>query len=341
MAPTLRILLPDAPTDKLAIEKTAAGPGVRFDCFSTRVSDEIPAAAWRAADGLMVRHSIPITKAIVDRLARCRIVIRVGVGFDIIDLEATGAAGIAACNVPDYGTTEVADHAIGLMMSLTRGIVTYRDLLRADIRGNWVSQTAPLVRRHRGKRFGIVGLGRIGSACALRAKALGFEVIAYDPYVPSGQELAIGVTRARSLEELLGAVDVVSLHTPLTTETRGLIGKRALKAMKRDAILINTSRGPVVDIDALAEALEGGRIGGAALDVLPKEPPDDHPLVRAYIDDAPWQRGRLILTPHAAWYSPESERDLRRLATETMMLYLCDGVLRNCVNEPYLARRRA
>jgi D-3-phosphoglycerate dehydrogenase len=340
MGASFRVLLPDAPKDKLAIEKAAAGAGVRFDCFNTRVADEIPAAAWRAADGLMVRHSIPITKAIVDRLPRCRMVIRVGVGFDIVDLEATGAAGIAACNVPDYGTTEVADHAIALMMSLTRGLVTYRDQLRADPRA-WVSQTAPLVRRHRGKRFGIVGLGRIGSACALRAKALGFEVIAFDPHVASGQELAIGVQRARSLNELLSSVDVVSLHTPLTKETRGLINQRALKAMKRDAILINTSRGPVVDIDALADALKAGRIGGAALDVLPKEPPDEHPLLRAFQDDAPWQRGRLILTPHAAWYSPESESDLRRLATETMMLYLRDGVLRNCVNEEFLTRRRA
>ena len=161
-------------------------------------------------------------------------------------------------------------------------------------------------------------------------------VVAYDPLVSRGSEISVGVERAESLEELLAASDVVSLHCPLTDETRDMIDARALGRMKRDAILINTARGAIVDIPALVAALRGGVIAGAGIDVLPIEPPGpDDVLTIAYRGRAdPIVGDRLIVTPHAAWSSPESVGDARRLAVETAMLYLREGRLRNLVNAP-------
>ena len=190
--------------------------------------------------------------------------------------------------------------------------------------------------RLRGRSFGIVGLGRIGIATALRAKAFGMHVLAYDPLVSRGTEIAVGVGRKETLEELLAESDVVSLHCPLTPETRNMINAEALGRMRKDAILINTARGAIVDTDAVLAALRNGTIAGAGLDVLPKEPPDpSDPLAAAFasgLDDL--ARDRLILTPHAAWSSPESVADARRLAVETAMLFLRDGKVRNLVSAP-------
>jgi len=193
----------------------------------------------------------------------------------------------------------------------------------------------------RGTTFGIVGLGRIGTAVALRAKSFGFDILAYDPYVSRGQEIALGVGRVNCLAELLAACDVVSLHAPLTAETRNMIDDAAFAAMRPGALLINTARGGMVDLDALQRALRDERLGAAALDVLPEEPPDaPHPLLTAYAAGADWLRGRLLITPHAAWYSPDSQTDARRLAVETLVAYLLDGHLQNCVNADKLVDRR-
>ena len=342
MAPRFRVLTPDAQySDDAGIEKATAGADFAFETYRERSGDRLPAQALAESDALLVWHLLPIDAPLIARLARCRVIVRAGVGYDHIDLEAAGAAGIPVCNTPDYGTSEVADHAMALMLALKRGIVTYQDALRADPVQGYRWSLGSLVRRLRGARFGIVGLGRIGTATALRAKAFGFEVLAYDPYLPRGQEIALGVRRLESLNELLGASDVVSLHVPLTEETRHMMSAAAFAAMARHAILINTARGAVVNLDALYRALEAGEIAAAALDVLPEEPPDaDHPLVRAFAAQPAWLAGRLLLTPHAAWYSPESQADARRLAVETMVAYLRHGRLRNCVNDAFLRNRR-
>ncbi|MBM3601438.1 MAG: C-terminal binding protein [Alphaproteobacteria bacterium] len=339
---TLQFLIPDAINQlKSDVERRAAGKGAEFHIFRTDDPDDIPKELWERADALLVWLAMPINKDVIGRLKRARLVVRGGVGYDHIDGKSLGEAGIPLCNVPDYGTTDVADMAMALMLALARGITFYHEALRADIKAGWSSKAAPIVRRIRGQRFGVVGLGRIGTATALRAKAMGCHVMAYDPYMPWGHELAVGVERMPSLEALLKASDVVTLHTPLTDETRHLIDGRAFSVMKRNAILINTSRGPVIDIDALHEALRKRRIAGAGIDVMPDEPPSpDHPLIRAYHEGAAWLNGRLILAPHAAWYTPESDEDLRRKLVETAMAYMRHGELRNCVNLQWLTRRR-
>lgn len=338
------ILTPDAqyPDDGL-VERETAGPDVAFSIHRTRDPASLPAGALEGADALLVWHEFPVDAAVIARLARCRIIVRAGAGFDHIDLAAAGAAGIPVANTPDYGTSEVADHAIGLLLALARGIPFFQDALHADLAEPWRYPETACMRRLRGTTLGLVGLGRIGTATALRARAFGLDLVAYDPYLPRGQEIALGLRRAESLEELLRASDAVSLHCPLSAETRHLIGEAALAAMRPHALLVNTARGGLVDLDALHRALEAGRIAGAALDVLPDEPPRaDEPLMRAYLAQPDWLRGRLLLTPHAAWNSPESRRDARRLSAETATLFLRDGTLRNCVNAGHLdAARRA
>jgi phosphoglycerate dehydrogenase-like enzyme len=330
-----RLLSPDAQyVDDGVIERQTAGGDVDWDIRRARSLGELHNESLGACDGLIVWHEMKIDAAFVSALKRCRIIVRAGVGFDHIDLEAATAAGIPVCNTPDYGTSEVADHAIGLMLALRRGIVSYHHNLVADPVGGFDYTRAPLVRRLRGCVFGVVGLGRIGVATALRAKAFGMNVVAYDPWVSRGSEIAVGVDRVETLKNLLAVSDVVSLHCPLTDETREMINGATIRQMKRDAILINTARGAIVDMRALMDALRNGDIAGAGIDVLPIEPPPDGgALAIAYRNRAdPIVGERLIVTPHAAWSSPESVSDARRLAVETAMLYLREGKLRNLVN---------
>jgi len=348
MTESLRLLTPDAQyPDDGVIERQTAGDRVVFDIFRERSAEALPKAALAAADGIVIWHEMAVDEAFVDLIARCRIIVRAGVGFDHIDLEATGRAGIPVCNTPDYGTGEVADHAIALMLALSRALIVYHEELSRDPVGKFVTRFdpahTPLVRRLRGRVLGIVGLGRIGIATALRARAFGMETVAYDPYAPAGIEIATGVRRLRSLDELLATSDVVGLHCPLTDETRGMIGARELAAMKADALLINTARGGIVDVPAMIAALESGRIGGAGIDVLQFEPPrPDDAIVAAYRGVAAGPlAGRLILTPHSAWSSPESAEDARRLSVETALMYLREGALRNLVNGDRLAHRRS
>jgi D-3-phosphoglycerate dehydrogenase/C-terminal binding protein len=331
-----------APDD--VVEQAAAGTDAVLDIVRAEpgIPTELPAALRERADA--VAHCTPNQPLSnpPEAFPRCRIVVRNGVGFDNIDIKAWGQRGIPVCNVPDYGTAEVADHAIALMLAFTRGTATYIDALRSDLAGNWSHAIAPLVRRHRGAVFGIVGLGRIGTAAALRAQAFGMPVAFHDPYLASGMELALGLRRCASLEELMATCDVISVHAPLSAETTGLLGRKALAVAKPGLILVNTARGQIVDLDALHDALRQGRVAAAGLDVTPGEPPAaSHPLIAAYLARESWIAHRLILTPHAAFYSPASIIDLRRKTIETLVEFLRDGKLKNCVNDAHLRRSRS
>jgi D-3-phosphoglycerate dehydrogenase / 2-oxoglutarate reductase len=241
----------------------------------------------------------PVGAELFAQLPALRVVGTATVGYDHIDIEAAEERGVAVVSVPDYCTQEVADHALALLLGLVRGIVA----LDRDVRrGGWDAKAAGPLRTVAELRIGIVGLGRIGGAVATRLLALGAEVWAHD-VLPAARN---GV-RFVELEELLAECDAVTLHVPLTRETRGLIGRAQIASMKRDAVLVNTSRGAVVDVMAVLEALRAGRLGGAALDVLPQEPPMVAPL-------AP----NLVLTPHAAYYSEAAEKRAVLLAVARM-----------------------
>ena len=317
----------------------AFGPDVTFDIHRSGGKGVAPpqAESCRLADAVInCSATLPLGLE-PDAFDRCRIVVREGVGYDNLDLAGWGARGVPVCNVPDYGTTEVADHALALTLALTRGTGTYDEALRSDLSSGWNYAGAPLVRRLRGATFAILGLGRIGLAAARRAAAFDMKVIFYDPYLSNGVELAVGYERLRSLDEIMARADILSVHTPLTDETRGLVGAKLLATAKSDLIVINTARGPIVDLDALADALRNGRIAGAGLDVLPQEPADiANPLIAAWHAGEPWVRSRLVITPHAAFYSPSALEDMQRKAIEVSVAYLRDGTLMNCVNQAYL-----
>ncbi|HZN26187.1 MAG TPA: C-terminal binding protein [Burkholderiales bacterium] len=336
---THTILYVDSRAPELDIEQ-AVGPDVELLNPRQKSADAIDRRDWERADAIVTAR-MPIDGTVIPRLKRTRIVVRHGVGFDVVDLEGCGAAGIPVCNVPDYGTTEVADSAIAMMLTFARGTAVLDAALRADLPNAWTHANNITARRLRGARFGVIGFGRIGTAAALRARAFGMEVAFYDPYLPNGSELPFAFTRARTLEELLGMSDVVTIHTPLTKDTRGMINARAVAAMKPGAFLINTARGPICDTGALLEGLKSGKLGAVGLDVLPKEPGTlDDPLVAAWHANEPWIRGRMLLNPHAGFYSPDSFVDLRRKSMETAYFYLRDGKLTNCVNAEFLKNPR-
>jgi phosphoglycerate dehydrogenase-like enzyme len=273
------------------------------------------------ADAILLFHEIAmLTEATFANAPRCKVVVRAGVGYNNIDLDAAGRHGVIVCNVPDYGTEEVADHAIMFLLAVARRLVPCHTAIRA---GDWHYQTAVGAPRLRGKTLGIVGCGRIGSATALRARALGLDVVFFDPYVEEGRDKALGVRRVYDLGELLHQSHFVSLHCYLDEGTFHLINAETLARMRPGSYLINTARGPVVDQPALIEALDSGHLAGAALDVVEREPLDDE-RVRYH--------PRIILTPHSAFYSVEGFAELRAKAAEEIRRVLRGEPPRNRVD---------
>ena len=272
------------------------------------------------ANALIIWHNTPIGAAGIARLRHCRAIIRNGVGFDSVDIAAARQLGIAVCNVPDYGTEEVADHAIALTMALCRQLFP---LDQEAKRLGWIIRVEPKLRRLRELTFGIVGLGRIGTATALRAKALGFKVVFYDPYLPNGADKAIGISRVRTLDELLTQSDVLSLHCPLNEETRHLIAERELALLKPSAFVVNTARGAVIKKTAILAALREGRLAGAGLDVI-----EDEPLQTAEEAATP----NLIATCHAAFCSVESKLEMRATSARIALAAVRGEPLENVIN---------
>lgn len=315
-----------------SLERDVFGPDVRILRRDTKALAELSAADCAEVDGLMITR-FAVSAEDIARFPRLRCIVRMGVGYDKIDRKAAAARNILVCNVPDYGTTEVADHAMALALSLRRGVVLYHETQRHQPPARWRPIPGDLIRRSGVQTFGIVGLGRIGTAVALRARAFNFRVVFYDPYLPNGAELALGIARAPTLEDLLRQTDTLSIHTPLTPETRGLIGRAQLALLKRGAVVVNTARGPIIDLDGLAALLRDGHIAAAGLDVLPVEPPVEPlpELVRAYRAREPWLEGRLVITPHAAFYTPESVHDTRVKSAETMRAALLTNRPQNVI----------
>jgi C-terminal binding protein len=303
-----------------SVERRIYGPDVRviFPQATDSLAD-LSEADCAAAEGLMIMR-YKVTGTDLARFPRLRAICRMGVGYDNLDRKAAAERQIMVLNVPDYGTTEVADHAMALALALRRGLLLHYEAQRHDPPAPWRYVLDPLVRRSGVQTFAIIGLGRIGTAVALRAKAFGFRVVFYDPYLPNGTELGIGTGRAGTLEELLGLADVLSVHAPLTPDTRKMLGLDQLSLLPKNAVVINTARGPIVDVDAVATLLKSGHLAGAGLDVLPVEPPVEPvpELLRAYRRREAWTVGRVIITPHSAFHTPEAWNDIRVKSAETM-----------------------
>ena len=300
---------------------------------------EVTEEQWANCDAIVSAPDVP--EEFRAKLKKCRIFVTPKVGFDNIDLAAWGALGIPVCNVPDYGTQEVADHAMALLLSLMKGITFHTRELKRDPRGLWRPALNPYGKRLSACTFGVVGLGRIGTAATLRAKAFGMNCVVYDPYITNGSELALGIRRVHSLTELFGQCDIVSLHAPLSDETEKLINAEVLAASKPGLVLINTARGPIIDLDALYDAMKADQVQAVGLDVLPEEPANpEHPLIRAWAANEEWIDHRLLITPHSAFFTPETVYDMRFKGGEVALTYLEEGRLQNVVNGDYLDERR-
>nr|CAD7392232.1 unnamed protein product [Timema cristinae] len=286
------------------------------------------------AVGALMWHTIILTKEDLEKFKTLRIIVRIGSGVDNIDVKAAGELGIAVCNVPGYGVEEVADTTLCLILNLYRRTYWLANMVREGKKftgPEQVREAAQGCARIRGDTLGIVGLGRIGSAVALRAKAFGFNVIFYDPYLPDGIEKSLGLTRVYTLQDLLFQSDCVSLHCTLNEHNHHLINEFTIKQMRPGAFLVNTARGGLVDDDSLAAALKQGRIRAAALDVHENEP---YNVFQGPLKDAP----NLLCTPHAAFYSDASCTELREMAASEIRRAIVGRIpecLRNCVNKEY------
>ncbi|XP_055616958.1 C-terminal-binding protein isoform X3 [Toxorhynchites rutilus septentrionalis] len=297
-------------------------------------TSEIHEKVLNEAVGALMWHTIILTKEDLEKFKALRIIVRIGSGVDNIDVKAAGELGIAVCNVPGYGVEEVADTTMCLILNLYRRTYWLANMVREGKKFTGPEQVRDAAQgcaRIRGDTLGLVGLGRIGSAVALRAKVFGFNVSFYDPYLPDGIEKSLGLNRVYTLQELLFHSDCVSLHCTLNEHNHHLINEFTIKQMRPGAFLVNTARGGLVDDEALAHALKQGRIRAAALDVHENEP------YNGALKDAP----NLLCTPHAAFYSEAATTELREMAASEIRRAIIGNIpdcLRNCVNKEYFLR---
>lgn len=279
--------------------------GVEFETHQLKFApNQDVIAATREAD-LVVVNMVPITKEIVSQWKKCRLVIRHGVGYDNVDVAALNQAGIPLCYIPDYCQEEVAEQAIALLLACGRRLATSRHVLdESSARGAWDFKDIIPIYQAAGLTLGIIGCGRIGSRVYQKLHSFGFKFLICDPYLSEERKRELGI-EVVDHDTVFRNADYITIHTPLTPETRHLVNARTLALMKRTAYVVNTARGPMVDAQALAEALKNGIIAGAGIDVYEVEPPrPDFPLFNA---------PNVILTPHLAWYSENAGRRIREL----------------------------
>ena len=271
------------------------------------------------ADVVISWHTVPLTAQTLSKLKHCAGIVRAAVGFDNIDIRYAAKRGIPVCNVPDYGTEEVADHTIALILG---GVRQLKNLDQHVRNGGWDWRAIGAPPRLRGITLGIVGFGRIGMAVARRAQVFGIDVGFFDPYVPHGIDKSTGTRRFNSLESLISTCEIISLHVPLSEETRHMIGPKQFDLM-RGAILVNTARGPLIDQNALVMALESSSLDLVALDVLEREPEIPVELLNS---------SKSVLTPHAAFFSQAVLPELRQKAAQAAYRLLRNEAEPNIVN---------
>ena len=268
--------------------------------------------ASKDADALLIGGA-KISRRVMAALKKCRVMVRYGIGVDSLDVKAATDYGIYVANVPDFCIDEVSDTTMGLILATTRKIAMLSSLVK---KGTWNRASAKPIYRLRGQTLGLVALGNIGRAVAMKARPFGFRIIAYDPYL-SSEVAGDYQVELVDLDKLLRDSDVISIHAPLTERTRHMIGETELRKMKKTSYLINAARGPIVDGEALYRALKEGWIAGAGLDVLEAEPPKaDNPLLSLE---------NVVITPHYAAYTEESYREVRAKAAENIVLTFTEG----------------
>lgn len=326
-----RVVIADFIHDELLPERAVLNGVASLEALDGQSEEQLEGRI-EDAHAIMLYHNVCLTAKTIERLTRCRLIVRCGVGVDNVDCSLARQQGIPVANVPDYGTEEVADSTMGMILSLTRGLNMLNSQHR-DGMGAWSYSTAKPLHRLRQQVCAVVGLGRIGTAVALRAKALGMDVVFFDPFKPAGVEKSLGIRRADSFDELLSQAFVLTLHCPLTERTERLVNSDSLAQMPWGSYLINTARGAIVNSHDVVSAIESGRLAGAAIDVLSHEPPNAlEPLVGAWRDPEHLAYHRVLINPHAAFYSDESLNEMRSKGAESCRRALLSEPLYNIVN---------
>lgn len=314
---------PDIETEAEVLRAAGIEPVVAPD-----TSEETLAALAVDADVILFCFA-QVTARVLKAAEKCVVACRYGIGVDNIDIPVATELGIVVTNVPDYCMDEVTDHALGMILALNRRLLPHD---RAVKSGEWASVALDQpMHRTRGATLGVLGFGRIGRAIAEKAAAFGMNIVAYDPLIEAGQ--TIDGVRIKSFHEVLAESHFVSVHTPLTPETEGMIGKDELEMMRSDAIIVNCARGGIIDEVALAVALDDGRLAGAGLDVLePAPPPSDHPLLK--------ESHNVIITPHTAFFSQASTKELERRTAEEAVRVVEGESPQNLINPDVLGKSR-
>lgn len=278
------------------------------------LGDKLSGSLHEDIEVLLVWHEI-IDKIYIDKLPKLKGIVRYGVGYDNLDIAYANSTNIYTCNTPDYGTEEVSDTAICMILNIARGVTRY-DYQCRNYHDSWQENVIPTLRRNSEIVVGVLGAGRIGSLVATKAKALRFETIIYDPYKDRGLEKVLNADRVDTLDELLERSDIISFHAPLTNETKDMVNADFISKMKLGASFVNTARGNVVkDVDIFYDALKNEKLSCVALDVLPFEPPVDSRLIRDWREKKEWLDGRLIINPHSAYYSVQAYHEMRQKAS--------------------------
>jgi D-3-phosphoglycerate dehydrogenase/C-terminal binding protein len=331
MSRLLKVVITDVVDDACAPEQQVLGNVAVVSSLNSKGEEDL-VGRIEDVDAIILYHSLELSARTLDRLEQCRFILCCGVGYDNIDYQHAAKLNIPVANLPDYGTEEVADTAIGFMLTLTRGIGFLNSCMRDGL-GVWSHHQVIPLQRLRGRVMGIVGLGRIGTATALRAKALGMDVAYYDPYVTTGQDKAIGVRCVQSFDELLEQSHVISPHCPLTDKTHHMISTAQIDRMPKGSYLINTSRGSVVDTDAIPDAIASGQLAGAAIDVLATEPPSENdPLIAAWRNPNHMAYHRVIINPHTAFYCEQGIEHMRTQGARVVLDALLGEPVRTIIN---------
>lgn len=273
-----------------------------------------------------------VSKVDINNLPKLKAIIRIGAGFDNVDLVYARQKNINVCNVPDYGVDEVSDTAIAMIMNIARGITRY-DYFSHASNNSWEEKAIESIKRTSEYKLGVLGAGRIGSSVLLKANALKFDTTFYDPYLPSGQEKVLNSKRVDELDDFLSEVDILSLNCLLNDDTKGLIDEEFIHKMKPGSSLVNTARGGIIkDLDVIYHALKSGHISNVAFDVLSLEPPQDCLLINAWRNKEFWLDGRVIINPHKAYFSQTAYFEMRQKAALNAKRVLEGKIPINIVN---------
>lgn len=320
-----RITIPD-------LEERILNSIGKIICFNATNECELPDEITNL-DAVIVYNKITLTQITINKLLNCKVIVKAGVGYDNIDICAAGNIGIPVINVPDYGTSDVADHTFALFLSYVKKIGFYNNSLQKNFVECWKPGNGRKVHRLSELTFGIIGMGRIGTAVAMRAKAFGMNVVYYDPYLPDGYDKTYQVKEFKVLEELVVNSNVISIHVPLNRNTEGMINYSLLQNAKYKPILINTARGKLINTEDIYLSLKENIIEAYLADVFESEPPSDNTeLLLQFSQEGGIFQDRMIFTPHSASHTIETRKEMREKAAISVKTFIQEYKMKNCVN---------